>query len=229
MRRVSSSILALSIILEENWEEMWILVSFLKLPGDVVPGLRGDKEHSEAVALDLEVALLLPPTYWQFCASLQIKAGQRVDGWYLVCAPGFSFVSSTEIRRRVWAPVGKHGVVQASGKPGLEAKGRPSFFTGFMGDNPRVGWRNVTLNAGIDLNRNIFILQCEMPTMISTWRLPDYNICSLPAWVQAFHSGLQWVQTRVAVIFHFWWHSSGFWLYKSGFRKGIQLCDWLNK
>jgi len=98
-----------------------------------------------------------------------------------------------------------------------------------IGDNPRAGWRNVTLNTGIDLSRKIFILWCEMPTTISTWRLPDYNICSFPTWVRAFHSGLRLIQTWVAVIFHFWWHSRGFWLYKSGFRKGIQLCDWINK
>lgn len=42
---------------------MRILVSFLKLPSDIVPSLQGDKKSNKAVALDLEVVLLLPPTY----------------------------------------------------------------------------------------------------------------------------------------------------------------------
>lgn len=58
-----SSVLTPSIILEENCEEMRILVSFPKLCSEIVPSLQGDKRSNKAVALDLEVVLLLPPTY----------------------------------------------------------------------------------------------------------------------------------------------------------------------
>lgn len=58
-----SSVLTPSIILEENCEEMRILVSFPKLRSEIVPSLQGDKRSNKAVALDLEVVLLLPPTY----------------------------------------------------------------------------------------------------------------------------------------------------------------------
>lgn len=46
----------------------------------------------------------------------------------------------------------------ASSNLGLGTKRMGEIFTGFMGDNPRVGSRNVTLNAGIDFSRNVFIL-----------------------------------------------------------------------
>lgn len=58
-----SGVLTPSIILEENCEEMRILVSFPKLRSEIVPSLQGDKRSNKAVALDLEVVLLLPPTY----------------------------------------------------------------------------------------------------------------------------------------------------------------------
>ena len=58
-----SSVLTPYIILEENCEEMRILVLFLKLRSEIVPSLQGDKRSNKAVALDLEVVLLLPPTY----------------------------------------------------------------------------------------------------------------------------------------------------------------------
>lgn len=51
------------IVLQENCEEMWILVSFLELPSEIVPSLQGDKKSNKAVALDLGVLLLLPPSY----------------------------------------------------------------------------------------------------------------------------------------------------------------------